>query len=272
MEAWEQFAAALAASPAVEELVVSPRALCGDDEAQWDDPWMAVRGKGFAATCVLRATGVSCRALGPVDGGMDCDEGWNGGKPIPPPRPARALVAGWPGFPDVSVSPVAEDPSKLPPMLYVHGAGDRLAMRAGERWRVTTGIPGADPELPQRAPRVDLTHSFDASALAGRGAWGIVTSWYGGCGQGGTTHWNLTVLRSEGDRLVTLAERSLGSVSWYHRELSGVRLIPSLGTPGVVLLDVAPGTLETDRTGDAIRADVGAWQIRDGQFVRLAEP
>ncbi len=187
MEAWEQFAAALAASPAVEELVFSPRALCGDDEAQWDQPWMAVRGKGFAATCVLRATGVNCPALGPADGEIDCEAGWNGATPIALHR--------------------------------------------------------------------------------------VVTSRYGGCGQGGTTFWNLAILRPQGKRLLTVAKRSLGSVAWSRssRETWGVRLIPSLGRPGVVLLALAPGTFHTGSKGNAIRADAGVWQIREGMFIRAPD-
>jgi hypothetical protein len=254
--------------------------MCGDDADHWDRPWMAMRGKGFAATCVLRATGVVCRALGPLDGYLDCDEDWDNAERIAAPRPARALLSRWPAFRDVAVYPVEDVATKLPPMLYVRqvSAGrqwpkrvlaGRLAMRTGEHWLVTTGIPGADP-APQRTPDVDVRDSFDASTLAGAGSWGIVTSWYGGCGQGGTTYWNLTVLRLEGDLLVTVAERSLGSVGWWQSSFDapwGERLIPSLAAPGVLMLDVAPG----GRVGDVIEADAGAWQIHDGKFVRATD-
>lgn len=275
MEAWEQFAAALAASPAVEELVILPQALCEDDEESWDDPWMAVRGKGFAATCVLRATGVSCREIAPVDGEIICDEDWKSAKLIAPPSRARALVATWPAFRELSVSPVSGPTTEVPPLLHVRaGTEDRLAMHADAQWRVTTNTVADPAQIKRSGPEVDVTGSFDATTLAGAGSWGIVTSWYGGCGNGGTTYWNLTVLRPRGDRLVTVAERSLGSVGWsrYSSERWGWRLIPSLGTSGVVVLARAPDAAAVDRPGEPATDDVGAWRIRAGQFVRAAEP
>lgn len=278
MHAWELLAAALTASPKVEELVIEPHAACGERADARGDPWMALRGEGFAATCELRAAGAVCRGLGPVDGKIVCDGDWMTAQPIEAPAAASALLSRWPRFKDVQVVPVDTRGTQLPSMLRVaevdpewsfEASGQRLALRSGGHWRVTADSLSLTNDPFERPFEVDLMESFDASRLAGPGAWGIVSHAHSACGQVGRTEWSLTVLRPRGPRLETAARRSLGHTSWSRPRDSllssldmRLRAVPSGST-----LIFSPASASTDAAVSA--EDAGPWVIRRGQFVRV---
>lgn len=269
---WDAVATALAESPAVLAFDMAPAGTSCLREGR-EKRWLSLLMASGVVTCRDLAGEVECRARPEGEDFLGCF-GWD--KLLPGERPveAEALLELWTASPqlDAWTPPRPGSAPTTPEVISERDGETRLALHVADGWALTS----APVAPPGRGFRVEPSESFDASKLLDHEAWGVVTSYFDGCGQGGTTDWSLLIFRREGPWLHVAATRTLGATSFDgdddggRTRFWGARLNAKVTPAGMLHLRV-----EHDRGGEtavAVRHDAGLWRIEDGEFRRGPAP
>jgi hypothetical protein len=245
MEEWESFAAALHASPGVEEVRLMP-GMCGRREGGW----VSIQVDGEDLTCNREAEETTCRAA------QSC-YAWDGAAERR--MPDVAVLTQWGSYPTLAVE-YEEATDTLPALVTF---ADHVALRTPTEWVVTrTAVEG----------RIDADASLDVSVWLGEPGWLLTTATADGCSQGGSRRWSSTVWRQSGGWLEAVEARATGYASWIMIEdrrgrFGDVRLLPKLVPDGLAWVFRRSGQVD-DGEAAKLRDAGGVYVYEGGAVVR----